>query len=177
MMKEEPSSSVDWEEISKNINNALLIAKCEAGDLGEPLEKYFSDNRILLQDEKNKIKENRFAISDSGELKFSEIFSCLGIILIDQEKKVALAAHITPIIDDNIEKVCNNYLKQFDDIYKMNVTKVVLVSSRLGEEEYFSKMEKLIREKYKTDNIEHYKELTVSYNIDSDTVSKAKVTY
>lgn len=177
-MNERLNLSVNWEEINRNIDNIELRAQRSANSYGEELDLYSHTRKVLISAESNScIGENRFSISGSGELKFSELCSCLGIILVDQEKKVALVVHVTPIIDDDIEKICNNYLEQIDDIYKINVTRMVLVSSQLGEHSYHKIMEELIKKKYGVNDVEHYKELTVSYDIDSDTITKAKVVY
>lgn len=178
-MKEGSSLSIDWQEINKNVNNLLLTLKCEAGDLGKPLEQYAGENKILIPaEDKGRINENRFVVSNNGELSFSELYPCLGIILVDQEKKLVLAAHTTlPVFKDDSEKDCKSYLEQFDNICDIDVTRVVLISSQLGRYPYHQIMEDLIKERYKLDNIEHYKELTVNYNVDTDTVSKTKVIY
>lgn len=167
------------QEISNRINSLVLTTRCDAEDCSKTLEQYTSENKILLPAQNRyKIDENKFVISGSGELKFSELFSCLGLILVDQNKKMALAAHLTaPKHKEDNEKVCKNYLEQLDYIYKMDVTKVALVSSELMIHPYHKVIKKLVEERYDISDIEYCTELTVNYNIDSDTINRDVVNY
>lgn len=160
------------QNVSNNINSLLLTTRCDAFDRNQTLEQYCDKQRILLPAiDQLSIEEERFGITCGGKLKFTDLYSCLGIILINQPEKIALAAHITSF-DRNIDEIAKNYLKQIDDIYDIKPTKIAFVSSQLEEKFYHKCMEILVKERYGLDNVERYPRLTVTYYSNSDKFSK-----
>ena len=105
-------------------------------------EKWIKDYGLKLAEDPNNITEGTYAIGK--ELKVTDLANCLGVGLIDEAQKNALAAHIAPFGGEDYSELAQNqtiewtnkYISQIA-VFNPNPNKIVIRSREIGSRPLF----------------------------------------